>query len=238
MVVGVTNEAEGLVDKWIVDKKAKYPVAIVPGNETDTAYAVQGFPHSALIGVNGKILWMGHPASLPASQLEEELGKATFVPPLPAQYKDINADIARKSFGKAYAAIAKELAKGDNEALGKAKDAIEKLGADKLAQAEEKGKAGDYAGGAATLDEVAKLWKGVPVADEAAKKAKEWRADKAIKSQIAAGDDIRKAEALEKAGDPGSKKKAYSIYIDVAKKQKGTPLGEKAQAAADRLKAG
>ncbi len=61
-------------------------------------------------------------------------------------------------------------------------------------------------------------------------------ADKAISAQIAAGDQMKKAEALEKTGDPAAKKKAYGIYSEVAKKQKGTKIGEKAQAAADRLK--
>lgn len=238
MVVGVTNEAEGLVKKWIEEKKAKYPIAIVAGDATDKAYEVKGFPQAALVGASGKVVWTGHPGNLSESTLDEELAKAVFIPPLPAQWKEINAEIARKGFGKAFGLIEKELAKGENEALAKAKEAIEKLGADKVAAAQEMGKEGDYAGGVASLDETAKLFKGVAVAEEAAKTAKEWRADKAIKGQIAAGEDLRKAEALEKAGDPAAKKKAYSIYSDVAKKQKGTPIGAKAEAAAARLKAG
>ncbi len=75
-------------------------------------------------------------------------------------------------------------------------------------------------------------------ADEAAAKIKEWRADKAIRAQIDAGEDLAKAEALEKMDDPAAKKKAYKVYSDIAKDKdlEGTPVAEKAKAAAERLK--
>ncbi len=236
MVVGVTNEAEGLVRGWVEENKVEFPVAIVTGKETDQAYDVKGFPSGALVGADGNLLWLGHPASLAESEIEAALEKATFVPLLPAKYAAINADIVRKDFGKAYAAIEKALAKGDDEALSRAKESIEKLAAARAADADAKAQAGDYAGAAEVLEETAKQFKGMPVAEDAAKTLKEWKADKEIREQIKAGEMLRKAEALERTGDAAAKKKAYQIYADLAKKHKGTPLGEKAQAAADRLK--
>jgi hypothetical protein len=236
VVVGVTNEAEGLVKKWIDDNKVKYAIAIVPGKETMAAYDVKGFPSSALVGADGKIDWLGHPANLDSGVLEEALARACVVPPLPPKYASINADLAKKEYGKAHAAIEKALGRGEDEALSKAKEAIEKLLAAKIAGAEEKEKAGDYAGAIAELDEAAKQWKGMPEADEAAKKAKKWRSDSSIRDQIKFGEDFKRAEALEKTGEPAAKKKAYQIYLEISKKAKGTPIGEKAQAAADRLK--
>jgi hypothetical protein len=238
VIVGVTNEAEGTVNKYVADKKLTHPLVILQGDAVDKAYGVKGFPHSWLVGADGKVLWEGHPGNLSEGSIEEALAKAVFIPPVPAQFKDASAALAKKEYGKAHAALEKELAKGANEALQRAHDGIEKVAAERVAQADEQAKAGEYADAAANLDEVARCWKGMPVADEAAAKAKEWRADKSIKSQIAAGEDLKKAEALEKTGDPAAKKKAYSIYADVAKKQKGTPLGDRAQASADRLKGG
>ncbi len=106
MVVGVTNEGEGLVKKFVADNGVKYPIAIVAGNAADQGYAVKGFPHSALVAATGEILWMGHPSSLPQSEVDKALEKATFVSDVPAKYGSIRADIRKKSFGKAHAAIA------------------------------------------------------------------------------------------------------------------------------------
>jgi hypothetical protein len=232
----VTNEAEGLVTKCVRDKKITYPIAIVPGNATDEAYGVKGFPAGAVVGPKGDVVYIGDPRSVNEQQLEEQLAKATFIPAVPEKYKEINGDLAKKAYGKAHAALEKELAKGENEPLAKAKEAIEKLAAEKLADAGQKGDGGDYAGAAPILDDLEKGFKGLPEADDAAKKLKEWKADKSIAAQIKAGEDMRKAEALEKSGDPAAKRKAYGLYADVAKKLKGTPIGDKAQAAADRLK--
>jgi hypothetical protein len=236
VVVGVTNEAEGLVTKWIADKKAKYPLVIVQGNQADEAYGVEGFPHSAMVDPKGSIIWMGHPASLPHAKMESALAGAYFIPALPSKYGSINDSVKKKEYGKAHAALVKELAKGDNPELAKAKDAIEKLGATRTATADSQGKAGDYAAAVGILDDVAKQWKGLDVADEAAKTAKTWRADKSIKAQIKGGEDFKKAEALEKTNDPAAKKKAFQMYKDIAKDCEGTPIGDKAKAAAEKLK--
>jgi len=238
VVVGVTNEAEALVRKTVESLGMKFPIAIVQGNETDTAYGVQGFPHSALVAPDGTIAWAGHPGNMPGSQIEELLQKAVFVPPLPAKYAPINAEIAKKSFGKAAQAIDKELAKGSVPELEKAAEAIEALGRGKIRSAESAGADGDYSSGAAVLDEVAKQWKGVAVSDDAAKLLKEWKADKSIAAQIKGGDDFKKAEALEKVDDPAAKKKAYGMYVELSKRLKGTPLGDKAKASAERMKSG
>lgn len=238
MVVGVTNEAEALVRKTVADLGMKFAISMVQGNATDESYAVKGFPHSALVAPDGTIAWMGHPASMPQGQLEELLGKAVFVPPLPAKYAAINAEIAKKNFGKAAAAIDKELAKNDDDALKKARAAIDTLGTEKVESAKKSGEAGDYAGGADVLEDTAKQWKGLPAAEEAAKLLKDWKADKSIAAQMKGGDDMKKAEALEKMDDPAAKKKAYGMYLDIAKRLKDTPLGEKAKAAAERMKGG
>jgi hypothetical protein len=235
VVVGVTNEAEGLVKKWIDEKKAAYPVVIVAGNQTDQAYGIKGFPHSFLVSAEGNVAWEGHPSSLSEGELEKQLEAAVFIPKLPAQYGPINAELEKKQYGKAHALIEKELAKGESEPLSKTKAAIEAVAKRNVEDADKKAAAGDYPAAAAGLEEVSKNWKGLPEADEAAKKLKDWKADKSIKGQLAAADEMKKAEALEKLGDAG-KKKAYGIYVEVAKKQKGTKIGEKAQAAAERIK--
>jgi hypothetical protein len=238
VVVGVTDEAEGLVKKFIESNGVKYPICIVQGGATDDAYGVKGFPHGALVAPDGTIAEIGHPAGFSESKIEELLAKAVFIPPLPAKYGAINAEIAKKNFGKAFQAIEKELAKGDDPELEKAKAAIEKLAGERIADAEAKAKEGEYADGAATLDETAKQWKGMPAAEEASRKLKEWKADKTIAAQIKAGDDLKKADALAKLEDPGAKKKAYGIYSDIAKKLPGTRIGERAKEAAERLKSG
>jgi hypothetical protein len=237
VVVGVTNEAEEKVKGWIQAKQAKYAIANVQGNETDQAYGVRGFPTSYLVGPGGDVLWTGHPASLDEKKIEEAVAKASFVAPVPAEFRAINAEIAKKNFGKAHGLIEKELAKKDDEALAGAKASIERLARERTAEAEAKGSTGDYAAAAGILEEISKQFKGMDEAEDAAKKLKEWKADRAIKVQIKAGEDFQKAEALEKTGDPAAKRKAHALYLQIAKEAKGTPIGEKAQAAADRLRA-
>jgi hypothetical protein len=236
VVVGVTNEAEGVVKKWIDEKKATYAIAIVEGKAIDEAYGVKGFPSSYLVSAQGEIVWIGHPANLPEADLEAALERAVVIPKLPEKYGAISADLAKKNYGKAHAALVKELAKGANEALAKAKDAIERLAADRLLRAETAATKDDYAAGQDLLLELTSAFKGLEASETAARKLKEWKADKAIKAKIRAGEDLARAAALEKLADPAAKQKALKIYLDVAKQMKGGPLGERAQAAAERLK--
>jgi len=236
VIVGVTNEQDALVKKWIADKKPKYAIDEVAGDDADKAYGIKGFPHSYLVGADGNVIWSGHPGNLSEDAIEQALEKCSFVPAVPAQWKAINASITAKEYGKAWVAIGKELAKGENEPLAKTKDAIEKLAKEKADSADALAQSNDYAAAMGPLDESTRIFKGMPAADDAAKKLKEWRADKEIKVQLSAADDWKKAEALEKAGDPASRKKAAQSYGEIAKKAKGTPIGDRAQAAADRLK--
>lgn len=59
MIIGVTDEAQDVVDKWIAGKKKTgYPIAILNG-DLEKMLGVPHFPYSGVIDADGKIAYSG-----------------------------------------------------------------------------------------------------------------------------------------------------------------------------------
>jgi thiol-disulfide isomerase/thioredoxin len=70
-LVGINRRPE--TDKrFLTHMKYDFPHAIFTGGETG-AYEVTGIPHAVLVGRDGKVLCIGHPASLTAAMVEQAL---------------------------------------------------------------------------------------------------------------------------------------------------------------------
>lgn len=76
----MTNEHTGegirLTQEWVETHKMEYAYAYFEGSAFMTAVGHAGWPHAALVGPDGTILWSGHPASLDMSILEANLETA------------------------------------------------------------------------------------------------------------------------------------------------------------------
>ena len=91
VVLAVTDEGRGLVDKFIAETGAKHPI-LIESSDSATAYRINGFPSTFLIDADGKIAWAGNGAGFPPTLLDSLLEKVRLLPPLPK-----SLDAARKS---------------------------------------------------------------------------------------------------------------------------------------------
>lgn len=81
-VLGVTGSGEdrGKTDAWIRARGVTYAVARDPGGALAGWLGVRSIPHAVLIDPHGRIVWRGHPASLPGEALEKALAGALAKP--------------------------------------------------------------------------------------------------------------------------------------------------------------
>lgn len=72
LMVGV-NQSRETDMRYLAHVKYDFPAAIFLGNASDGGYGVTAIPHAVLVGRNGRILWIGHPAELSAAKVEQAL---------------------------------------------------------------------------------------------------------------------------------------------------------------------
>lgn len=196
------------LEMFLLKRGVTYPVA-VRSNTSD--YPGRGIPRAAIIGVNGKIIWEGHPSSSQCEEtIEAELKKVDLYGErvILKSHKGIAKNIFKGKLGDAYKAIAKETSGESADAgLLAVKTRIESKAKAMLALAEKMVEAGDYFGGDAKYTEVEKLFKGSEFADQA-KEAK-----KAIKAKDDYK-DVKKAFAIwSQVKTNASKKKKQAIQM-------------------------
>ena len=227
VVVGVSDEGMGLIEKHIGRVGMEFPVARIKP-EVDRWYGVTGFPSAALVGADGRVKWMGHPGTLEHRVIQEALDECWFVPEIPGDdHGAINKELARRDYGKAHALASKE---EENPLAVKTREAIEKLCEEMWSEAEAS-RAEDPARAYAMCDEIRELFDGLPRADEAKALQKELTSDKAAKREISADQMLRKAEAVAAKGDF---EKAASKYRAILRKYEDTKAGAEAKAFFDR----
>jgi thiol-disulfide isomerase/thioredoxin len=73
IILGVTKEQRGTVEDFRKQVKMDYPVAIDPSGSLGRQLGVSGIPHSFLVDRMGKIVWRGHPMSLPEEEIQKIL---------------------------------------------------------------------------------------------------------------------------------------------------------------------
>lgn len=217
-----------MIERHIEKMNIQYPIASVKGDFADRIYGVKGFPSGALVNAAGEVVWMGHPASVPHDLIEKELEHTAFLPGIEGkEYKKFDKLIGDKQYGKAHAAIVKQLAKGADATLEEAKANLESLLERKNAMASEASESGDFARAHALYEEIAELYKGHDAEDPAKEAAK------AIEKLPAAEDELDAADKMSKGDDAareGDFEKAAKVYEGVVKKFPETKAAERAQA--------
>jgi len=185
------------LEMFLLKRGVTYPVA-VRSNTSD--YPGRGIPRAAVIGVNGKIVWEGHPSSSECEEvIESELKKVDLYGErgILKSHKSIAKNIFKGKLGDAYKAIVKAESKGTPDAgLLAVKTRLESKAKAMLARAEAMVEAGDYFGGDAKYTQVEKQFKGSEFADTA----------KAAGKEIKAKDDYRVV------------KTAYGIWMQIKAK--------------------
>jgi redoxin len=235
VVISVTDEARGLVDKFIEKTGAKHPIVIEKGSSADD-YGITGFPSMFLIDANGRIAVAGNPQE---SDIERLLPEAWTLPVLPKKL-----DAARKPLEKGDMAGARKaldaalagtgLEEADRTAAGEAVKWIDGRGAKMLAAADADAKAGDAHAAAATLRKAAESFKGLEAGAKADEALKALLAGKDTKREIDAGDVWDKLRDKFRTMKPDQ---AAAACRQVEKKYEGTKAAAKAAAAAGRFEA-
>jgi hypothetical protein len=225
VVVGVSDEGMGMIEKHIEKTGMEYPIARIKP-KFDDMYGVKGFPHSALIDANGRIIWKGHPAKLPMDKLRDALDETAHIARLEGKrYGSINKLIEKRQFGKALAAAEKGLTKGDDEGFASVKESVEAL-VERMSERAKAAREADYAEAWSVYGEMVDLFAGLPAADEAKAQLKKLESDPQAKKEITAFRMLLKADKVVTTGDFA---KAARKYKSIAKKYANTSSGRDAQ---------
>jgi len=230
VIVGVTDEPEKLVEKYVADNKVTYPIVIEQGFKSSRELGIGGFPSAVLVDPKGIVVWSGHPGALGEAEIEKALAGAK--PPgvsLPAALKPLEKLLEKHEFGRAReAAKAVLAAKPDDETLQAAQAIVAEIEADAKALADGAAAditAKDYFDANSKLERLRKEFPGVPGAETADAKWRELQADGEIRKAIKAGEQFHKGQELEQAQDYD---KAYAMYRAVTRTAPGSRAAEKA----------
>jgi hypothetical protein len=243
MVIALTDEPRGLVDKFVTETGAKHPIVIESQN-SDEAFGVGGYPTIYLIGADGKII---SGKGIPNDAMIEDALKSVRVPPkltpkLAPQQKLMDA----RKYGEARAALAKAvetLTDLDKDQAQAVIAWIDENAAKSLEQANAyAGKAADGATAdaskadpveaAAIYREIAEQYKGLEAANTAAAGLKDLLADPAKKKEVDAADGWEKLQDRIAELKP---KKAVPLLKAFLNAHKGTKAAEAAQKVYNRL---
>lgn len=228
VILGVSNEPKSAVEEFVKETSAVYPFLIEDG-ATRKAYGVTSIPHCALIGPSGRVVWKGHPGSLPANVVEEQLANARMIPELPSALSAVGKDLAKQKYAAARGKAEKACEHKDEDVQAAAKAVVEWIdwfststmeGADHDA---EKGKAYDAW---LAYEMLADAYKGLDIAKDAEAKAKALEKDDEKGKAIEAG---KKFGKLMDDIEGLAPKKAVRKVEPYVKKYEGTPHGDRAK---------
>jgi thiol-disulfide isomerase/thioredoxin len=195
-IIGVTDEPAAKVKPVMESQGMKYTIAISKADK----YKTGTIPHAWLIDPLGEVLWHGMPTQIDEAQIEEAL-KLAMAPPsfkLPKELSAAEKQLAAGNLGAGIKALQSAKPKTD-EAKKAAADALEALktySTNKLAQAEEIAKAGNYGAASKVLEHVEKAFKGAESGTKAKDTLAAWKSDKAAKIELEAAQLVDKANVL------------------------------------------
>ena len=233
VVVAVTNEERGLVDKFVTKNSAKHRIVIEDGDSL-VGYQSSVFPSTFLIDANGKVAWAGVGASFEPRLLERLLREVMLPPALPDSMESIRRSFEKKDYAAAKKALDAKVAAegtpaGEKSAAEKALQWIETASARMLDSAADTRKEGDGWAAAETLREAAARFKGLESGDRAKAALDDLMRDKDLKREVEAGDAWEKFADRAKSLKPDQAAQGCRQF---AKKWEGTRAATKAEAAA------
>lgn len=72
-IIGVTDEDLSTVNAFVRKIPIDYHVALDANGKFAKPFGIRGIPHAMILDKEGKVIWEGHPMSLPESQIEAVL---------------------------------------------------------------------------------------------------------------------------------------------------------------------
>lgn len=236
VVLSVTDEDRGLVDKFIAETKAKHPIVIETGDSL-RAFGGTGFPTFALIDARGRIAVAGMPQE---ADIERLLGDTWSIPDLTKKLLPVRKSLEKGDYAGSRKNLdvllsSTSLDDADRKAAEGAVKWIEERGAKMLSSAEEDEKAGDAFGAAQGYRKTAEAFKGAETGNRADAALKALLADKARKREVDAGDMLEKNRAKLRTMKP---EMAAAWCRSFVKSFEGTKTAEKVAAMAAQFEAG
>ena len=242
MVLALSDEGADLVEPYV--DEMGITVRVGAGSQAGNAFKIKGYPSSAVVNAEGKVIWQGHPSSLSKGTVEEALKGAkprntnmlAFAPQTAAEGR-VAAHLKSVELGKlgkthaALAALASDAKASDAEKASAAALSAEiegHVGA-LLSQGERFVKSRDMLKAVLIYDTVAKEFGAAQPGADAKSKLDAIKADEKLSQELAA------AEAFEKTKDSAAKlkgAKARDKWAEFAQKYKGTRAAERATALA------
>jgi hypothetical protein len=225
VVLMVTNEPRGLVDAFVAQTGAKFPIVIESTNSIE-AYEGRGFPTQVAIGPDGKIIG----DSFSEQMIADYLPKQRIPPKLPEKLQAAYQKLMDKDkLADARKLLVDASAKGTEEEKTAAQGMVQWIdegGTAQLTAAAEADTKGDPAAAAEIYEDLVKSYAGLEPATKAAEAMKTLLADPAKKKEVDGGKALAKAR-VEASGEAMVKKKIAAFNV-VVTKWKGTKAAAKA----------
>ncbi len=73
VIVGISDEEEATVRKFIEQQPMDYFPALDPGGTYSQHFSINGIPHAFIVDKSGKIVWEGHPMEMKDADIEKAL---------------------------------------------------------------------------------------------------------------------------------------------------------------------
>jgi len=221
------------VAPFILKHNITYPVAI---SKKTQDYGSGGIPHAYLVAPDGKVVWDGHPASLPNGTVEKLLSKTKdfYARKVVRQLKP-----AASAFSKGKLAEAEKLAEqvreaaSDNAVIDDAKYVIGRVATVRnawTARIERGTKDGLFADVIEALKKIEKHFAGTRGAADATAKIAELNADPTVKAELKASKALDKLYKENQKASSRKKKQALAKKVErFQKKYAGTKAADRAE---------
>jgi hypothetical protein len=234
VIIGVTDEKEEVVDKWIASKKKTgYPIAILNG-ELEKVLGVQHFPYAGVIDPDGALSYAG---DSPEKQLKAALGKAKPGSVWPKKLESVVALVRTGKLGESWAQLQTVKSGGglddkDQKALDKFEKFISTTSSNAVTSAQDLAKKGLIFQAMQRAEGIAAAKPALPSSEAAQKLVTELKGTPNFDNEMKGGEAFAAAHAKE---DSHEYLHAVEAYKDIAKKFEGTKIAGVAMKSAQDL---
>lgn len=241
-MISASQESESVLRRFSLAMKVAYKIFVAPRSLNWSEYSHKSIPYAFLIDAEGAFLWQGHPAQLSDRKIEQYLKERS------EKIMEKFQGAPRASIGKflsgqtadayrtAIRAVQTEKNPEKKDATQKLADFLEKLGMEKLAQANKLFEQQEYLEAYQLHTSIQREWEYTEFAKKAKEKLKEYNT-----SEIKVG--LEAAKTLERilqtsVGEKPSRKKLQEAAATLRqfaaiKKYAGTKAAEKAETLAE-----
>jgi len=237
VIVGVSDEGDSLLEKYVKDNEIPFPIA--RHTSAGSEYGIKGFPSAFIIHPNGKVVWKGHPGDKNAveKEIEKALKHVRLLPALPAGLVAAAKPMGDGDWAKALkvlqdAVAGGKLSQADQQVAEETLKGLEADAASCLAEADRLEKDKDFLAAQEQFQEASK-YAGLDASTKATEALARYSSDAAIQKELEAGKKVVAAQALEQKK---LFKNAWKGYDAVVKAYPDTATAGRAQKLAERIK--